>query len=652
MVVKKYLFLFPMFLAFQLFDIGQLYYDLGLTAELSLGLHGFRDSGELSLYLMTAVLSDAFFLLVMLWVGASLLGRWKCPGWMVRFQISYLAGLMILIHFSINKAERFYFKEPADFKALSLLVDGNYSAVLGLNKTFTFIAIISLLLVIGLNILIVYGRKFIYKKSERAGKQLVFPSIYRIMATIFFPLLAVATYTSSKPDVRFALNQKLSYAVLFFPIDKILNFDGDGFGIYGLYRDPDIFSKNSTPFVFHSGSQSRGVLGKKPDSMKQAIPVKIQLPKNVVLIVLEGMRPEILWKKLDSNWIAPHLNALAESGSYSRHMYSHTGTTIFSKQAIFFGTAGLVENHKSVFSEFSDNMYKLAVFSCMDESFGGLDQISKMRELSESFCDAACRGSQPVFSDTSSVNRAIDENWVYHQFKKYADSQNWSVPHFIYFNLQATHYPYNHPKVPKILNRSPITQSEILNGDKLKLKKTYYNSAHYIDETIGNIIQTLKDLGQWENTLLIAVGDHGESLFDDGSLGHGSSLNDNQTNTLIVSNQALIKTDCLLGLDQVKEMLLTGLTGELEINKSNREVLQYLGLVTEPIQIASIDEKCMRTTIDFRKSRIFDPISNYWYDLQSLSLGSPLDIARNRLMDEWNDLKQAVPPMANSQFHF
>ncbi len=641
-----------MFLAFQLFDIGQLYYDLGLTAAPSLGLHGFRDSGELSLYLMTAVLSDAFFLLVMLWVGASLLGRWKCPGWMVRFQISYLAGLMILIHFSINKAERFYFKEPADFKALSLLVDGNYSAVLGLNKTFTFIAIISLLMVIGLNILIVYGLKFIYKKSERAGKQLVLPSIYRILATIFFPLLAVATYASSKPDVRFALNQKLSYAALFFPIDKILNFDGDGFGIYGLYRDPDIFSKNSTPFVFHSGSQSRGVLGKKPDSVKQAIPVKIQLPKNVVLIVLEGMRPEILWKKLDSNWIAPHLNALAESGSYSRHMYSHTGTTIFSKQAIFFGTAGLVENHQSVFSEFSDNMYKLAVFSCMDESFGGLDQISKMRELSESFCDAACSGSQPVFSDTSSVNRAIDENWVYHQFKKYADSQNWSVPHFIYFNLQATHYPYNHLKVPKILNRSPITQSEILNGDKLKLKKTYYNSAHYIDETIGNIIQTLNDLGQWENTLLIAVGDHGESLFDDGSLGHGSSLNDNQTNTLIVSNQALIKTDCLLGLDQVKEMLLTGLTGELEINKSNREVLQYLGLVTEPIQIASIDEKCMRTTIDFRKSRIFDPISNYWYDLQSLSLGSPLDIARNRLMDEWNDLKQAVPPMTNSQFHF
>lgn len=51
---------------------------------------------------------------------------------------------------------------------------------------------------------------------------------------------------------------------------------------------------------------------------------------------------------------------------------------------------------------------------------------------------------------------------------------------------------------------------------------TMYDSAlRYIDQCIGSIMDHLKSQGQWDDTVLIVTGDHGEVLFDrDGIYGH------------------------------------------------------------------------------------------------------------------------------------
>jgi len=51
---------------------------------------------------------------------------------------------------------------------------------------------------------------------------------------------------------------------------------------------------------------------------------------------------------------------------------------------------------------------------------------------------------------------------------------------------------------------------------------TMYDSAlRYVDEQIGEIVNYLKDLGKWKETVLIVTGDHGEVLFDRQSIyGH------------------------------------------------------------------------------------------------------------------------------------
>ncbi|PCJ53899.1 MAG: hypothetical protein COA70_06990 [Planctomycetota bacterium] len=52
----------------------------------------------------------------------------------------------------------------------------------------------------------------------------------------------------------------------------------------------------------------------------------------------------------------------------------------------------------------------------------------------------------------------------------------------------------------------------------------YDAEINWVDRHIGDIIQTLKDQGQWENTILMVVSDHGDEFFDHNSLGHRSTL--------------------------------------------------------------------------------------------------------------------------------
>ena len=57
------------------------------------------------------------------------------------------------------------------------------------------------------------------------------------------------------------------------------------------------------------------------------------------------------------------------------------------------------------------------------------------------------------------------------------------------------------------------------------------------DAALGKIIEALKKKGVYKDTLILVLGDHGESLFDDGHLGHGFSLNEIQTRIPLIINE-------------------------------------------------------------------------------------------------------------------
>ena len=104
---------------------------------------------------------------------------------------------------------------------------------------------------------------------------------------------------------------------------------------------------------------------------------------------------------------------------------------------------------------------------------------------------------------------------------------------FILGFLMSTHFPFHAPyEVAKFQPILPMPDGldPALEADSEALLNRYWNSAHYVDSLIGQLLEQI-DL---ERTLVVITGDHGESIFEDGTLAHSSRLSDIQTHVPLV----------------------------------------------------------------------------------------------------------------------
>jgi arylsulfatase A-like enzyme len=56
------------------------------------------------------------------------------------------------------------------------------------------------------------------------------------------------------------------------------------------------------------------------------------------------------------------------------------------------------------------------------------------------------------------------------------------------------------------------------------VKALYDAEIHWVDQHVGAIIAKLKERGLYDNTIIMVVADHGDEFFDHGSIGHRSTL--------------------------------------------------------------------------------------------------------------------------------
>lgn len=56
------------------------------------------------------------------------------------------------------------------------------------------------------------------------------------------------------------------------------------------------------------------------------------------------------------------------------------------------------------------------------------------------------------------------------------------------------------------------------------VKALYDAEIHWVDQHVGAIVAQLKEQGLYDNTIILVVSDHGDEFFDHGSIGHRSTL--------------------------------------------------------------------------------------------------------------------------------
>jgi len=109
-----------------------------------------------------------------------------------------------------------------------------------------------------------------------------------------------------------------------------------------------------------------------------------------------------------------------------------------------------------------------------------------------------------------------------------------ALPFLLTINYMDVHWPYIPPPpfdglfpgrsvhFTMAYQRSLDPEKQPLSpGDRDHLFSQYDGSIASLDAEIGRLIQKLKDLGYYDNTLLMVTADHGEMLGEHGAIGHG-----------------------------------------------------------------------------------------------------------------------------------
>ena len=464
-------------------------------------------------------------------------------------------------------------------------------------------------------------------------------------------LLAAALYgANGQPDVRSALARFNAYQLIATSLSLATDFDRDGYSLFSDQTDRWPFDATRYPYALdlpNDGIDQDGLGGDfridpraaqaeaKAGSAPPVLPAK---RRNLIVVVLESTRQDVLGRSVGGRAVTPNINALAKAGSSFPAAFSHVGFTTASLKSLFSGQLEPQMGGPSLFRDLKANGYRIGVFSGQPESFGDISEVVGMKSNADVFRDGETLKDQRAFSFAAKGSLLIDGKVLLREFdRNFGRQEDWAQPVFLYFNLQSAHFPYSHPGMEQILPGRPIPRGEINEANRDWTEATYWNAVAQADSQIGALIARLKALGVWDDTLLVVTADHGESLFDDGFLGHGHMLNRQQTHIPLVMNMPGVATAAPIGLDGYRALILRllGANNAPERDGAKRPVLEYIGTLDSPAQVGIVDPGLKWTifTLADRSLHFSDVPGSYSYDM--IGEQPALKARADRLVAAW-----------------
>ncbi|SHE23222.1 LTA synthase family protein [methanotrophic endosymbiont of Bathymodiolus puteoserpentis (Logatchev)] len=538
-----------------------------------------------------------------------------------------------------------YFNDTVNFLILQNLGGGSVkdAFLYASNEITLFVAIIFVVIVLFIASF-KFLKKFNYVRSFPINTtQQAELRWFLIFCVVLTPVMTL--FILSKDSLRFGLQKKTSFYVVSYVLDKLSDVDFDGFGSFTFPRDKEVFNENVYPGALDipgNGIDEDGFLGdailphKVIDTFAAITPNK---GKHIVLIILESARVDLLEKKVNGQYVAPVLRKLAMSGTAVKQAYSHTGYTTTSLKAIF--NRNLIgKNDSNLLTFLQKSGYQQSILSGQDESFGNVAISTGMKKEDVYYFDARTAIEDRTYVSKSSGSLRLSEERVVKQFKLRANELDFSQPQFIYLNFQAAHFPYSHPKMTKRIMQKFIPRSEINIANKEWVEETYWNAIANADWAVGEVINELEKHHALKNTTIVILGDHGESLFDDGFLGHGHAVNDAQTQIPLIINDTNIDVHETIGQVDVAEIAVRSALGlENQWVNQDKTVFQLVGSLGHPELIAHVRNGGERIIFDFRSEEVFFSAAKVWKTYKEAMADEQYKDRIENLIRDWEGLR-------------
>ncbi len=236
-------------------------------------------------------------------------------------------------------------------------------------------------------------------------------------------------------------------------------------------------------------------------------------PTNVVILLVDALRPDHLPEYKHPSVIAPHMSLLGALGTRFTVSYGASSSTRPSMGSLFTGlhprahgavkhcneTAALHTGCEVIAEAFEDRGYETAGFwtnSQVAPAFG------------------FARGFQTYVGP-------LDDREITPQAVRWLRTAR--EPFFLYLHYLAPHHPYEPPAALAGLYDNTTGDDE---------HNRYFGEITAEDMRIGGVLAELARLGMLDRTLIWLLSDHGEEFWEHGWKHHGSTLYDESLRTV------------------------------------------------------------------------------------------------------------------------
>ena len=461
--------------------------------------------------------------------------------------------------------------------------------------------------------------RWFFKKRDKISRFdkipgfVLYPFILLAFAgSILFMSLFASHFTATQKLLK---NETMFGAIVNALVNMTTDFDADGYGMFDI--PPDLAPGNGdihphaldTPNDGIDQDQLLGDLksGAIAEDYRQYIESqgkRLSLSptdrRHVILVLMESVRYDMLDAQVENQPVMPQLKSFIDAGALRiDNMFATRGFTQNSVTQTFWGS--YFDPGHSLVDDFKSLGYHTAAYSGEDLLDEGFDESLGWNRAGDTVVDPRSIEANIYH------HRSVPANVLMDEVEAFLDKYDTSQPLFMYLFYQDPHFPYQQDN-PNVLNDRPIKRSEITVRTRPRLYRTYANQVFHLDMAAGRLIDALKKKNMLDNSLVIFVSDHGESLFDDGYLlGHGIAIQDLMTHGVMLVWGARHDVPNLISHPDIRPFIYKDLVANpkhhARVTHQNRPVLQYIGATTVPSAISYRYENGDRITFEFEANK-------------------------------------------------
>ncbi|NIM07318.1 MAG: sulfatase-like hydrolase/transferase, partial [Armatimonadetes bacterium] len=259
---------------------------------------------------------------------------------------------------------------------------------------------------------------------------------------------------------------------------------------------------------------------------------------NIVVILVDALRPDHLGTYGYPRPTSPNLDRLAEDSIVFENAFAQSHSTFLSVPSLFTSLFPLEATKKklgffSLREETTTLAERLVRAGYLTAAFSTNVIVHSDYGLHQGFANFFCEHDLPAVPLTDEVLKWLEKN-----------SRR---PFFLYMHYMDTHSPYapqgrfhaefvpqDYRPSRKIILRAHGRDLkrlikigyEFTEEDKAFVTGSYDGEIAFVDWNIGRIIERLRQMDLYDDTVVLLLADHGEELWEHGSVEHAKTLYD------------------------------------------------------------------------------------------------------------------------------